>query len=299
MGVRRRPRAPAALHGRHDALGGRGRAGHRDGRALPHAHARRLGRGRRPGRDRRVGGGLRSRLVVGHRHRPARALAAARPARRVTPTSSCGWPTASRAPASWAGSPSRSRRRPCAGTCAARCSSSSARSSTSACAGRPRSGARPAASLVVPAPARAEADRQARDAAVAQAQHEGAARSRPRLPGLPHEDVVAGPGVEDQAAVRTGSRPGRRRSACRGRRSRSGRWRASRRPGRRVRGRRRARRRSGSRHRRGPRCRRGWVRGSPGSRGPDQPAAAGAAARSPCSCASRSSRCPPRRGPPP
>ena len=98
-----------------------------------------------------------------------------------------------------AGHPGLGRRagrgaRPCAGTCAARCSSSSARSSTSACAARRRSGAPRAASPVpVPAPARAEADRQARDAAVAQVQDEGAAGPRPRRFGLPHEDVVAGP----------------------------------------------------------------------------------------------------------
>ena len=71
---------------------------------------------------------------------------------------------------------------------------------------------------------------------------------------LPHEDVVAGPGVEDQAAARLAR--GRIAAGRRARvgRSRSARWRASRRPGRRAPGRRRARRRSGSRHRRGPRC---------------------------------------------
>ena len=182
VGVHRRPRALPALHGRHDALGGRGRARHGDGRALPHAHARRLGRGRRPGRDRRVGRGLRPRLVVGHRRRPARALAPARAGPTTTPASSCAWPTASPAPASWAGSPSRSRRPPCAGTCAARCSSSSARSSTSACAARRRSGARRAASAVpVPAPARAEADRQA----LRRCRRAGPARRCGRFPPTP------------------------------------------------------------------------------------------------------------------
>ena len=57
------------------------------------------------------------------------------PARRAHPRRAAAEPTASRAPGILGlGRRAASPRRPCAGTCAARCSSSSARSSTSACA---------------------------------------------------------------------------------------------------------------------------------------------------------------------
>ena len=86
LGLRHRSHALPALHERRHALGGHHRAGSWPRRALPHAHARRLGRGRRARRGRRVRRATRPRLDLGHRHRPARPLAPARttPAARST-----------------------------------------------------------------------------------------------------------------------------------------------------------------------------------------------------------------------
>ena len=120
------------LHERHHALGGHDRAGSWARRALPHAHARRLGRGRRNGGDRRVRGAARPRVDLGHRHRPARPLApASGPAHRTRVELRLQYGVARRA--SSAGSPSSRRRRPCARACAARC--------RSCAAGRARAGA--------------------------------------------------------------------------------------------------------------------------------------------------------------
>ena len=55
----------------------------------------------------------------------------------VAPTWRCGSPTAWPGPASGAGSPSESRPRPSAGTCAAACEPSSASSSRSSCVASP------------------------------------------------------------------------------------------------------------------------------------------------------------------
>ena len=110
VGVRHRPRALPALHGRHDALGGRGRAGHR---AWARATARSCASARpRSAAWSRSSSGTRAATSPGRRS-PASTSAGAggcAPGPTITPTSSCAWPTASRAPASWAGSPSRSRR---------------------------------------------------------------------------------------------------------------------------------------------------------------------------------------------
>ena len=115
-----------------------GRAAQRARRPLPDADPGRLGRGRRPDRDRRVQRPARHGLVIGDRRRPARPLAAARGRggrTRVELRFAYGV-----AGAGITGcSPSASRRRRLRATCAARCTSSSARSSTSSCAMRPPS----------------------------------------------------------------------------------------------------------------------------------------------------------------
>ena len=90
---------------------------------------------------------LASRTVSGHLQRSLRQLKRQvehEQLRAAAPRgSSCGSSTASPAQASGAGSRRASPRAPFAGTCGARCSSSSARSSTSSCARRRPPAARP------------------------------------------------------------------------------------------------------------------------------------------------------------
>src|SRR3954452_5291913 len=64
-------------------IGGAAATSQRPGRSLPHAHARRLGRDRRPRRGRRAHARLRHGLGVGRGHRPAGPLAGALPRDRA------------------------------------------------------------------------------------------------------------------------------------------------------------------------------------------------------------------------
>ena len=178
---------------------------------------------------------------VGHRRRPARALAAARAARRPHPRRAAA----------------RLRRRGLrhlrlggrAGRGADRARAPAPLAAAAQAPGRARAAAPPggaaalgsaASAVPAPAPGRAEADRQALDAAVAQAEDEGAAGPRPRRFGLPREDVVAGPAVEAQAPTGRARGPARRPSPGRDAGSRPARWSASRWPGSSARGSRRA-----------------------------------------------------------
>ena len=134
LGLHRRPGEHAPLHVRRDPLGGRRRATQRARRPLPDADQGRLGRGRRPDRGRRVERAARHGLVVGDRRRPARPLASARGRRWTGQGRAAVRLRRRRRRESSATSPSASPRPRWAATCGARCSSSSARSSTSGCA---------------------------------------------------------------------------------------------------------------------------------------------------------------------
>ncbi|CAA9490317.1 MAG: hypothetical protein AVDCRST_MAG53-1561, partial [uncultured Solirubrobacteraceae bacterium] len=79
LGLRLRPGPRAPLHVRRDAVGGRLRPADGLRCALPDAHAGRLGRSRLAHRGRRVRRELRAGLDLADRHRPARAVAPARP----------------------------------------------------------------------------------------------------------------------------------------------------------------------------------------------------------------------------
>ena len=136
------------FHVRDHPLGGRGRAARRPRRPLSDADAGRLGRDGRPDRDRRVHRAARLGVVVGHRGRPARPLAPAQGRRR---------PHQGRVPLRLRRRRRRDHRliseRVSAPSVRShlrrRCSSSSARSSTSSCA-RTAPAARPSAKPRLP-----------------------------------------------------------------------------------------------------------------------------------------------------